>query len=76
MRVTLESTTRVVDIIVEGARCPGWVWEGTTDSGIPVFAVVTRIAVREDHDLSQFEAELERQAGPSSTRGPVTSEEE
>lgn len=61
MRVTLESTSRIVEVVGEkGAAVPGRVWEGHTQSGIPVFAVVTRIAVRADRDLSQFEAELQR----------------
>ena len=68
MRVTLTSTTRIVDVVAEtGAVVPGRVWEGRTDSGIPVFAVVTRIAARDDDatDLSQFEAELQRCADPT-----------
>jgi hypothetical protein len=64
VRVTLTSTTRVID--VHGV--PGRVWEGTTEAGVQVFAAITRIAVRADHDLGQFEAELERQ--PDHTPGP------
>lgn len=63
MIVHLTSTSRVVEVVDErGGIVPGRVWEGTTESGIQIFAVITRIAVREDRDLSQFEAELERKA--------------
>lgn len=62
MIVHLTSTSRVIEVVDERGDVEGRVWEGTTESGIPIFAVVTRIAVREDHDLSRFEAELERKA--------------
>lgn len=67
MRVTLESTSRIVHVVGEaGDTVPGRVWEGRTDSGIPVFAVVTRIAAEDDGaDLGQFEAELQRCADPT-----------
>lgn len=61
MHVNLRSTTRVVQVQGSGqGAVPGRVWEGETDSGIPVFAVITRIAAHESHDLRQFEAELQR----------------
>ena len=60
MIVHLASTSRIVEVVDEhGGVVPGRVWEGRTEAGIPVFAVVTRIAVRDDNDLSQFEAELQ-----------------
>lgn len=67
MRVNLESTTRVVDVFGAPGRMsvPGRIWEGETDSGIPVFAVITRIAVAVDSDRREFEAELVRCADPS-----------
>jgi hypothetical protein len=40
MRVTLESTSKVVYIDGVAAR----VWEGTTEGGVPCFAFITRIA--------------------------------
>ncbi|HJW59784.1 MAG TPA: hypothetical protein VJ931_09150 [Actinomycetota bacterium] len=50
----LESTTKVVEVNGVPAR----VWEGETDSGIPVAALITRIAVDREEDTSQFDAEL------------------
>lgn len=61
MKVTLESTTRIVT--VNGV--PGRVWEGETDSGVRCYAVVTRIAVHKDDDARQFEAELQECKPPS-----------
>lgn len=61
MKVTLESTTRIVDVNGHQAR----VWEGTTESGIHVYALIPRIAAHKDNDLSQFERELQEQRPPS-----------
>lgn len=44
MKITIESTTKLVELVVGNARVPGRVWEGTTDKGTPVFCFVTRIA--------------------------------
>lgn len=66
MIVHLASTSRIVEVVDDrGGAVPGRVWEGRTGGGIPVFAVVTRTAVRDDHDPGQFDAEL--QAIPDST---------
>lgn len=61
MKVTLTSTTKVVRL--DGV--PARVWEGTTDTGIPVHAFVTRIAVEREADTAQFSAELQECAPPS-----------
>ena len=61
MKVTLQSTTKIVELNGVPAR----VWEGKTDSGIPVHAFITRIACPLDADQSAFEAELVECAPPS-----------
>lgn len=61
MKITLESTTKIVYLNGVGAR----IWEGTTDSGIPVHAYLTRVAVRHGEDTSQFERELQEHRAPS-----------
>lgn len=61
MKVTLESTTKVVH--VDGV--PARIWEGQTESGIAVHAFITRIAVHKDADASQFERELQECRAPS-----------
>lgn len=61
MKVTLHSTTKVVHLNGVPAR----IWEGETESGIPVHAYVTRIAVHEDQDLTEFQRELQEHEPPS-----------
>lgn len=60
MRVYLQSTTRVIDVVVGDAVVRGRVWEGHTEGGIEVAAIVTRITTRADNDLRAFELELDR----------------
>ncbi len=55
MRVSLESTTKIVTINGVEAR----IWEGITDSGIPVHAFISRIATRASYDQTKFKAELD-----------------
>lgn len=62
MKIIIESTEKLVTINGVPAR----VWEGHTESGIPVHAFVTRIAAPADADCSQFERELQEH-GPMST---------
>ena len=60
MRVTLESTTKTTELNGVPAR----IWEGTTDSGIPIHAYITRVAVDVENYQGQFEAELEQHRPP------------
>jgi hypothetical protein len=65
MKVTLESTTKIVDIN-NGVKAR--LWEGRTDSGIEVHAFITRIAVDKDaapEVHARFVEELEEQKPPS-----------
>lgn len=61
MEVTLSNTTKIVDVNGVPAR----VWEGKTSSGIPVHCFITRIAVADNADRSQFERELHECRKPS-----------
>lgn len=67
MKITIESTTRIVQIATESgsAMVPCRVWEGETDSGIKVQVLVTRIAAAQSDDLSQFARELTECRAPS-----------
>lgn len=65
MKVQLESTTKVVTFEIDGALVPARVWEGETESGIPVHAYITRIAVPDTEDQSEFELELTQHRAPS-----------
>jgi hypothetical protein len=61
MKITLESTDKIVTLVDGDNELPARVWEGTTANGIPVHCFITRLAVRDTHDLSQFEQELAAQ---------------
>ena len=43
MRIEIESTSRVVTFEVDGARVPALIWEGRSESGVPVHCFITRI---------------------------------
>lgn len=60
MRVTIDSTSELVRIEVDGHIVPARRWEGATDSGIPVVAYLTRISPQTRHPgvEAQFAAEL------------------
>lgn len=60
MKITIESTTQIIELETKDGRgrIPGRLWEGHTDSGIPVQCIVTRIAAPAAEDLTQFEREL------------------
>jgi len=59
VKITLTSTTKLVRFQMDGAEVPARIWEGHTDSGVAIHAYVTRIAVAEGLDTSQFERELQ-----------------
>jgi len=61
LTVTLKNTTQIVE--VNGVKMR--VWEGSTDSGIAVQALIPRIAALKTDDLSQFDRELTECAVPS-----------
>jgi hypothetical protein len=68
MKITIENTTKIVELnVASGGRStiPARIWEGHTESGIPVHCYVTRIAVKDGLDTSQFERELQEMKPPS-----------
>jgi hypothetical protein len=44
MKITIESTSKIVTLVVNGADVPARVWRGATDDGIPVQCFITRIS--------------------------------
>ncbi|HYM46747.1 MAG TPA: hypothetical protein VES65_11390 [Solirubrobacteraceae bacterium] len=60
MKVELESTTRFVE--ADGLRMR--VWQGETAAGIPVVALIVRVAVERTQDTTEFERELQEHAAP------------
>ncbi len=70
MKITIESTNNIVTLVVGGVDVPARIWQGETESGIPVHAFITRIAPeipREDPRQEQFERELQETAAPRPT---------
>jgi hypothetical protein len=61
MKVTIESTSRKID--ASGVPCR--VWEGETERGVKIICLIARVAVKDDQDVSQFEAELQETRAPS-----------
>lgn len=64
MKVTLENTTTIVELDGATAR----VWEGVTESGIPIHAYIVRVAVEEGRDQAdyrKFEEELRKCRPPT-----------
>jgi hypothetical protein len=61
MKITIESTTKLVEI----NGLPARVWEGQTESGVALTCFINLIEVRDDQDLSQFNRELTEQRAPS-----------
>ena len=66
MRMTIESTERVIVIQAQGVAVPARVWEGHTEKGVPVAVLVTRIAAHAEHDQAEFEQDLKETRTPSS----------
>ena len=66
MKITIESTSQIVDLVANGNTVPARVWEGETSSGIRVQCLVTRIAASKTDNLEQFDRELKEQRPPSS----------
>lgn len=65
MKVQLESTSKIVTLVVNGTDVPARLWEGQTTDGIPCHAYITRIAVNNKEDTSEFERDLKEQPAPS-----------
>lgn len=74
MKITIESTTKVVWLELSNGSVQARVWQGETESGIPVQCFITRIAPeipqsdpRIDELTVEFERDLKRQADPRPT---------
>lgn len=65
MKLTIESTTKVVTLETPQGSVPARIWEGHTESGIPVHCYITHVGVMGSEDLSQFSRELAEQQEPS-----------
>ena len=61
MKIEIQNTTKIVELNGVPAR----VWEGTTESGIPVHCFVTRISPQSHENIEDFESELQEVSPPS-----------
>lgn len=68
MRITIESTTKIVMLSDGSGEIQARVWEGVTESGIPVHCFITRLAPtipRDDPRQAEFQRQLQEQQAPS-----------
>jgi hypothetical protein len=65
MKAMIESTTQIVQLVVNGREVPARIWEGHTEAGVPCHFFVTRVAVANEEDSSQFAAELQEHKPPT-----------
>ena len=75
MKITIESTEKITSLEIgqgqHGISMPARIWEGYTESGIPVHCFVTRIVPTVDdkpenaEKFREFERELKEQRKPS-----------
>jgi len=73
MKVTLESTDKIVELTLNGQTVPARIWEGETAHGVRCHAYITRIAVHQDDDAAEFERDLQehRRASPAVAAIPL-----
>lgn len=71
MKITIESTSKIVTMVVNGHDVPARVWQGETESGIPVQCFITRVSpeISKSHPkidelTAEFDRELNRVADP------------
>ena len=64
MKLQIESTTKIVQLVVDGKTIPARLWQGHTDSGVPMHAFITRVAVDKQENAAEFERDLQEQAVP------------
>lgn len=64
MRVTAESTEKIVELVARGPM-PARIWQAMTDGGVECYLFVARVMVRKDQDTTQFDRELKEQRVPT-----------
>lgn len=61
MKMTIHPTSQMTN--VNGVPCR--VWEGETENGTAVFALVTRVAAHESQNLAELESALNEVEAPT-----------
>lgn len=64
MKIEIEPTTKIVDVVQMQKIAKARVWQGKTGRGVPVTLLVLRVACDRDDDNSELERELVEQAPP------------
>jgi hypothetical protein len=65
MEMTVRSTSRMILLVLrDGREIPARVWEGETTTGVPVVALITRVAAEADGDCTAFERDLVETPAP------------
>lgn len=67
MKITVESTEKLLTLVIDGVDVPARVWQGHTESGTPVFCFITRISPEippTDPRNAEFQRELKELAAP------------
>lgn len=70
MEICLESTSKVVTLVIDGCDVPARIWQGHTASGTPIQVFITRIAPEvpaDDARVQEFARELQEHAAPRAT---------
>ena len=66
MKITIESTEQLIDLAgPHDLGIKARLWEGHTDSGIPVQCLIVRIGVPANANTEQFDRELKEQITPT-----------
>jgi len=68
MKIVIENTDKIVELDGEGfTGVPARIWEGETESGVPVTCFITRIAPRTHDEAAnaQFAEELQEVKNPT-----------
>jgi len=65
MKLILEPTKKVIELVINGVAVPARIWEGHTENGVRCHAYITRVAVASSENSSEFDQELEEQRAPT-----------
>lgn len=65
MQVQLTSTSKIVTLVVNGREVPARIWEGETAGGVRCHAYITRIAMANGDDATEFARDLMEHSQPS-----------
>ena len=65
MKIQLESTSKIVTLVINGVDVPARIWEGHSEDGVSCHAYIVRLGVKVEDDQTAFERELLAQKAPT-----------